>query len=229
VYAVKGLYSSFDEVFPYLPILTQAVLLPYGDEITADGLFQPYNVTFGGGIRGNLKSIYEDAKEMGAIITSLLPEASQLTPEAQAARAKSVNARVLEAFEKHLYRDGQSPKIVERDAASAAGLAEGGLRAMPPRSLREIEAEDVQHYLAGLPEAARRTSATGLKRLAKFLRDSGRMEWDAAEDLLAALTGTLSYDEGVTTRPGCPAHHRRWINSPAARIKPASAPLNSAA
>ena len=73
VYAVHGLYSPLAEVVgPYLPVLIEAVLLPFGDQIVYDGIVAPYNVTFGSGIRGNLNDLYRDAKERAAIITSLL-------------------------------------------------------------------------------------------------------------------------------------------------------------
>jgi hypothetical protein len=72
VFAVKGLYSSFEEIFgPYLPIMIEAVLLPFNDEIITDGLFQFYNVSFGPGIRDEFKSVYDNAKELDEINTTL--------------------------------------------------------------------------------------------------------------------------------------------------------------
>ena len=53
VFAVKGLYSSFEEMFgPNLPTMVETVLLPFNDDIITDGLFQGYGLIFGGGIRG---------------------------------------------------------------------------------------------------------------------------------------------------------------------------------
>ena len=131
VYAVKGLYNTFEEVIPAPPpILVQAVLLPYENEITYDGIVAPYNVSFGSGIRGNLKSIYADAKELGEIITSLISGEAD-SPERQAIKAATTNAKVLADFTRHLYRSGLSPKIVERDTANITAFSQNYLLSLP--------------------------------------------------------------------------------------------------
>ncbi|HJW84106.1 MAG TPA: hypothetical protein VJ754_07365 [Anaerolineae bacterium] len=152
VYAVLGLYSPIAEVVgPYLPVLVQAVLLPFEDQIIYDGLVLPYNITFGPGIRGNLKHIYEDAKERGDIITSLLPPAQPAGREDRISAARATDAKVLDAFRKHLYRSGISPQIVERDVASVTAFATAYLANRPePHSLREIQLKEVEDYLSGL-------------------------------------------------------------------------------
>jgi hypothetical protein len=76
VYGVLGLYAHLEDVvgdFP-LPVLVQAVLLPFKGRIIYDGVFMPYSVTFGPGIRGELNEIYQRAKQNGAIIETLEPE-----------------------------------------------------------------------------------------------------------------------------------------------------------
>lgn len=183
VFAVKGLYSSIESVIgPYLPVLVDTVLLPFGDEIIYDSLMQPYNITFGGGIRSSLKAIYDDTKERGAILTALTAPGGPPSPADQAA---ATNAKVLQAFQKHLYQSGLSVKIVERDLASAAAFASQAL----PLSLREITEHTLSAYLASLPIAARGAAVTGLKRFVKFLRDTGRLDWGEAENLLLLLKG----------------------------------------
>ncbi|MBN1667947.1 MAG: hypothetical protein JW862_12705 [Anaerolineales bacterium] len=73
VFAVKGLYSPLEDVVgPYLPVLVETVLLPFGDEIIYDSLMQPHHIPFDSDIRGNLKAIYDDVKERGTIITTLI-------------------------------------------------------------------------------------------------------------------------------------------------------------
>lgn len=186
VFAVKGLYSPVEAVVgPYLPVLVEAVLLPFGDEIIYDSLLQPYNISFGGGIRRNLKATYDDAKERGAILTALTPPGEPPSLSDQAAQATATNARVLQAFQKHLYQAGRSVKIVERDLATIAALASQAL----PLSLREITDDTLSDYLASLPTAARGAAATGLKRFVMFLRDTGRLDWGEAENLLLLLKG----------------------------------------
>lgn len=54
-----------------LPILTQAVLLPFKGKIIYDGLLSSYRVSFGPGVRRRLSETYKRAKEVNGIITSL--------------------------------------------------------------------------------------------------------------------------------------------------------------
>jgi len=76
VYAVLALYESFDEVLPYvrLPYYTKAVLLPFKGKIIYDGLLQGYAISFGGGIKNDLKETYLAAKQNGQIIESFDPQ-----------------------------------------------------------------------------------------------------------------------------------------------------------
>jgi hypothetical protein len=73
VYGVKGLYEPFEVVFSGrpLPVLVEAVLLPYKGQIVYDGLCRSYNLYFGGGIRRTLKEEYMAAKQNGRIHLSL--------------------------------------------------------------------------------------------------------------------------------------------------------------
>jgi len=77
VYGVKGLYEPFEVAFQGrpLPILVEAVLLPYKAQIIYDGICRSYNIYFGGGIRRNLKEEYMTAKQNDRIQTSLESEA----------------------------------------------------------------------------------------------------------------------------------------------------------
>jgi len=108
---------------------------PVRGPIIYDSLLAGYNSTFGGGIRRSLEKSYRDAKERGAVITTLLPTAPASREEGEAA-ARSTDAKVLDAFRTSLYRSGLSPKVVERDVANAAAFAEGYLlNQAGPRSL----------------------------------------------------------------------------------------------
>jgi hypothetical protein len=75
VYLVVALLQSFEEVLPPYgaPYYVRATLLPFRDQIIYDGLLEPYNMFFGGGVRGSLREDYLRAKQRGEIITSLLP------------------------------------------------------------------------------------------------------------------------------------------------------------
>jgi hypothetical protein len=76
VYGVLALQDSLEEMFygRPLPIMAQAVLLPFKGKIIYDGLLNTYNVYFGGNIRSGLKEDYMAAKQNGRIITTLEPE-----------------------------------------------------------------------------------------------------------------------------------------------------------
>jgi hypothetical protein len=75
VYAVLALYEPFENVLPYvnLPYYAKAVLLPFKGKIIYDGLLQGYTVSFGSGIRYDLKETYMSAKQNGRIIESFDP------------------------------------------------------------------------------------------------------------------------------------------------------------
>jgi hypothetical protein len=85
VYQVLALYERFEDVFhgQPLPILVEAVLLPFKGVITYDGLCQRYNIHFGRGIRAGLNEEYMKAKQNGLIITTLEPDTDKAKPAQQ--------------------------------------------------------------------------------------------------------------------------------------------------
>jgi hypothetical protein len=71
-YGVLALSQPFDElVGPYLPVLTETVLLPFRDKIVYDGLMSSYPISFGGGIKRMLNESFKEAKARHGIVTSL--------------------------------------------------------------------------------------------------------------------------------------------------------------
>jgi len=71
-YGVLALSQPFEELIgPYLPVLTQTVLLPFKDMIVYDGLMSSYNISFGPGIRRSLNESFKEAKARHGIVTSL--------------------------------------------------------------------------------------------------------------------------------------------------------------
>ena len=194
VYAVLGLASSLEELTPFTPCYVKTILLPFEGQIVYDSLIVPYNVYLGPGYRRDFTDIYKDAKERGVVITSL-PQARPTSREDEQAEASAVNTRVLEAFRKHLYRTGLSPKVVERDVAAVTAFADGLGQRPEPRSLRDFSPSEVKDALTSLrPEGRKGTakhgqSRTSLTRLLRFLRDTGRMDYDRARAALASLKG----------------------------------------
>ena len=73
VYSVLGLFSAWEEMFNYrpLPVMLEAVLLPFRDKIITDGLVVPYHIVFGRGASADFKDTYMNAKKMGKIHFSL--------------------------------------------------------------------------------------------------------------------------------------------------------------
>jgi hypothetical protein len=72
-YGVVALTLPFEDMIgPYLPQLTETVLLPFQGRIVYDGLLGGYNLSFGGGFKRLLNDSYRRAKARQGIVTSLL-------------------------------------------------------------------------------------------------------------------------------------------------------------
>lgn len=76
VYSVHGIQDNLEEVIPSyaLPLMVEAILLPFKGRIIYDGLLQSYSVVIGGGIKSDLDHAYTVAKHKDRIITVLEPE-----------------------------------------------------------------------------------------------------------------------------------------------------------
>jgi hypothetical protein len=87
-YGVLALSQPFEElVGPYLPILTETVLLPFKDKIVYDGLLNTYRISFGPGVRRSLDESYKEAKARHGII-ALLPMSARPPAPAKAPKAQ---------------------------------------------------------------------------------------------------------------------------------------------
>src|SRR5262249_11475840 len=155
----------------------------------------PYNVLIGPGIQADLEHACEDALERGAVITSLLP-AEPVGREERQQQGRATNGKVLDAFRSHLDGSGLSQEVVERDLANVAAFAECHLLDRPePVSLRQFSSDEISGYVtrmrdsASLTDKQRREAVTSLKRLLRFLRDTGRMDHDDATHALDVLAG----------------------------------------
>lgn len=81
-YGVRSLSQPFEELIgPYLPVLTQTVLLPFKGVIVYDGLMSSYNISFGPGIRRSLNESFKEAKQRHGIVTSLPMPTQTPTPK----------------------------------------------------------------------------------------------------------------------------------------------------
>lgn len=73
-YGVLGLTDEIADILPLgIPMMIEAVLLPWKGQIVCDGLIRFHNLVLGGGIKRMYKNIYREAKTRG-IITSLDPD-----------------------------------------------------------------------------------------------------------------------------------------------------------
>jgi hypothetical protein len=71
-YGVLALRSYFDEMLGSdLPIMVEAVLLPFKESIIYDSILPHYPIIFGGDMRSDFNNIYQEAKFRYGIITSL--------------------------------------------------------------------------------------------------------------------------------------------------------------
>lgn len=73
VYQVLGIISSWEEMFPYvpMPLLMEATFIPFRDVIISDGLVMPYNIVIGTNMAKQFKDTYMNAKKNGTLIKSL--------------------------------------------------------------------------------------------------------------------------------------------------------------
>jgi hypothetical protein len=86
-YGVLALSQPFEELIgPYLPVLTETVLLPLKGMIVYDGLLTSYRISFGPGIRRSLNESFKEAKARHGIVTALPMSNEPLPPRALKAR-----------------------------------------------------------------------------------------------------------------------------------------------
>ena len=89
-YGVQALSQPFEDlVGPFLPVMTQTVLLPFKGGIVYDGLMSRYNISFGPGIRRSLNESFKEAKARNGIVTSL-PMSHEPPLPTKAAKAKAI-------------------------------------------------------------------------------------------------------------------------------------------
>ncbi len=184
-YGVQGLLRPIEDVTPLpLPILTSAVLLPFEGQIIYDGILQSYVVSLGPNIRRRLNEEYRNAQEREGIITSLVPVATPSVDE-QRTLVEGRNAKLLQAFRRHLFKAGLSLKIVERDVENIQTFAQTALLLQdPPQGLLSITPAELQAYLHAAKE---KSTPTSFKRFIRFLTDTGRMEFEETQALLQVL------------------------------------------
>jgi hypothetical protein len=130
-------------------------------------------VSFGSGIRRSLNEDYRQAQERDGVIISL--ELCSLEDARQAIHTS--NRKVLEAFRKDLAASSLSFKMIEQHANTIETFTSA---CDPPRSLLDLNVDDLQRYRGGQGKNA---DLVSFKRLIRFLLNTGRIDWDNAETM----------------------------------------------
>jgi hypothetical protein len=97
----------------HLPLYVKTVLLPFQGKIVCDGLFEIYNLYFGGGIKRSLKETYMRAKQNHRIIDTLepSPQKAQKGKARQAPQNFAAELNDLAARAKKLRGSADDPAI----------------------------------------------------------------------------------------------------------------------
>jgi len=174
-FGVVGIISPIDDVLPFAPpVMVKAVLLPFAGKIIYDSLIAHYPVSFGGGIRQGFAQSLRAATELGGLVTSLEP--------GDGSKDKAItdgNRKILAEFRKDLVKAGLSEKMVNQHYSIVETFVKTHLqKPNPPRSLLRVTDEDLQRYFSTPGNPVNRVS---FKRLVKFLLNSERIGWEAAE------------------------------------------------
>ncbi len=163
VYGVLALRDSLEDMLygRRLPIMVQAVLLPFKGKIIYDGMLSFYNISFGGGIRSSLREEYMAAKQNGRIITTLEPELARTARQTRKKPPKDWRAEIDDLVKVTAKIKGGPPV-----ASSAFSL----LRASAELAQAAVHDPDDLDKLYKLERRAR----TALTRLQTVLK---RAEW----------------------------------------------------
>lgn len=95
------------------------------------------------------------------------------------------NRKILTAFQKSLGQVGLSPRMMEEHTANIAAFANEFLLAqIPPILLLDIDRAQLGAWLEGAPG---NVNVVSFRRFVRFLRDTARMDYIQAEDLLSLL------------------------------------------
>jgi hypothetical protein len=74
LYGVIGITNSINDTIDdtMLPLIVDAVLLPFRNQIIYDSILQIYNISFGSNIRNDLREQYSKVKKEKGIVTAII-------------------------------------------------------------------------------------------------------------------------------------------------------------
>jgi len=100
-YAVHAISNPIAEIVPGLPLMVDAILLPFKGRIIHDGFIVSTNITFGGGIRASFRESYQTALQGSGMIESLpYNPATQLHKAVEYLKAQSTK-QTRESMRRH--------------------------------------------------------------------------------------------------------------------------------
>jgi hypothetical protein len=178
-YGVLGLTDSIEEMFfGDAPLYVNTVLIPFEDVIIYDSLISTYQISFGGGYKASFKDTYRAIQERGGLVTRLPHD-----PIPDKAAVRAGNKKVLTALKRHI-GSGMSARKAEEHVENITTFAEVYLLAQsPPVFLRDLTPELLERYA----DDAENVNWVSLKRLVWFLRDTGRVYYEDAEEMLDVI------------------------------------------
>lgn len=168
-----------DVVGHYLPVMVEAVLLPFEGKIIYDGIIAPYQVSFGTGLRNRFNHAYRTASELNGVKTSL--NLDDVICEVKMDAVAKGNQKILLAFRKDLAASGLGERKLEEHYSVVENFVRSHLlQSIPPRSLLKIQVDDLAGFFNSSEHKANRIS---FKRLVRFLYNSERIDAETAKDL----------------------------------------------
>ena len=127
-YGVLGLTTEIADMLPGpLPVMLEAVLLPWKGHVVCDGLVSAYSVGFGSNIRRSIMESYREAKTREGIMTSLdRPAVRGARRQNRPGRRHSAIQRILhecpQTVEAFVQRHGEPSSVLTGEAAQERGL-----------------------------------------------------------------------------------------------------------
>lgn len=170
------------------PIFVNTNLLPFEGRIIYDSFITGPSLTFGSGYKHSLNNTYRILQERGGVITEL-PHDPVPTPEI----VRQSNKKTLRAFRRDLGKSGLSPQKMQEHMDNIETFSDTFLLSQPtPVFLLDITPELFDSYVEMAKASKKQINWVSFKRLARFLRDTDRQNWDEAEQLLETVK---SYQE----------------------------------
>ena len=173
-YGVVALTDTFEEILgPGLPIMLEAVLLPFKGQIVYDGFLVPNSVIFGGGIRMELNDDYQEAKHRSGIITSLPPSREEEKTDAELLRfylrTESNRQRYGEEIEKLISKDPDLLRIHHQEKGKTHARTYG-------KRLREMGLSDAWFAILEGTIIASGTTQDQVKQILKEILPAEKRE-----------------------------------------------------